>query len=290
AASAREHGERERRRAEAEAKQRAAAEAGRAQEAARRRAEEEALRRAEEARTQADQVVAESDAAVVALPPPREEPDDETVVALRPRIEPDDATVVVAPPPLETAPSAAAPAVEQPAIPSPRPIPAQSVLPYAAAAALLLAVGLGYLALRSRPETRPPIQGPPPTVGPAPTTQPTTPPPAILPKLAWAATSTPEPAPSVNEGERLRLEAPVVEADALTDLTERWLLDDKEVGTGTSWEYVPGFEDGGQTRTVRVVASSQGSEIERSWRVTVVDVNRPPAIASVTPPEGKVAL
>src|SRR5262249_27153784 len=120
--------------------------------------------------------------------------------------------------------------------------------------------------------------------------QPTTPPPAILPKLAWAATSTPEPAPSVNEGERLRLEAPVAEADALTDLTERWLLDDKEVGTGTSWEDVPGFEDGGQTRTGRVVASSQGSEIERSWRVTVVDVNRPPAIASVTPPEGKVAL
>jgi hypothetical protein len=109
--------------------------------------------------------------------------------------------------------------------------------------------------------------------------------------LAWqAVVPAAGEVPSVKEGERLRFEASVAAADSQPGLDVRWLLDGHEVGQGVSWEYAPGFDEGGHTRSVEAVATSEGRRIEQNWQVTVTDVDRPPVIASVSPPEGAVAL
>jgi hypothetical protein len=250
---ARRAAEEEQRRAEAEARRRVQEEAVRRREEERRLAEAETRRRVDEdARPAAD----DAEATVVVPPRPDEVPEAPTIVA--------------------------PPSVEQ---------PARAWWPYATAAALAVALGLGYALLRSGPEeiaTRPPDTRAQRT----PETTPETAPPATLPPgLAWGTMSPPigETA-TVKEGERLLFQASLAQADAQPGLELRWLLDGKEVSRGASWEYAPEFTDGGRTRTVQVVATSEGRRLEQGWPVTVVNVDRPPVIASASPAEGPVTV
>src|SRR5262249_33501650 len=119
--------------------------------------------------------------------------------------------------------------------------------PYAAAAVLALAIGLGYALWPSHQEaervaTQPARQEPEKQPETKPETQreaPKTPPPT-LPALAWQeVVPVPGEMASVKEGERLRFEASVAAADSQPGLDVRWLLDGREVGQGPSWEYAP---------------------------------------------------
>ena len=63
-----------------------------------------------------------------------------------------------------------------------------------------------------------------------------------------------------------------------------WLVDGKEEGTGARWTYQPQFTEGGQEKTITVRVrhpTMQGEE--RSWKVSIQEVNRPPRIATVEP-------
>ena len=70
-----------------------------------------------------------------------------------------------------------------------------------------------------------------------------------------------------------------------------WLVDGKEEGTGASWTYQPQFTEGGQekTITVRVQHPTMQGE-ERSWKVSIQEVNRPPMIATVEPKRQLVSI
>src|SRR5262249_52971942 len=174
--------------------------------------------------------------------------------------------------------------------PPPRTVePTRARWPYAAAAVLALAIGLRYALLpptlpREEPAATPRTEQeakPATKEAPAPT----------LPVLAWqTVTPAAGEAVTVKEGERLRFQASVASPDAQPGLDVRWLLDGREVGQGVSWEYAPGFTEGGHTRSVEAVATSEGRRLEQGWQVTVTDVDRPPVIASVSPPEGTVPL
>ncbi len=192
------------------------------------------------------------------------------------------------------------PAASEPiAVPAPRPIepPGRGWLPYAGVATLVLVLALGYALLHRGPEpitTTPTTlpQHPPETTATVEPEQPhaTTPPPTV-PGLAWGTISPPAgETATVKEGQRLRFEAAVAQPDAQPDLQLRWSLDGEEVGRGPSWEWAPGFDDGGRTRTVQVVATSQGRQLEQSWPVKVVNVDRPPVIASAAPDAGTVTV
>jgi Protein kinase domain len=282
------------RRAEAEARRRAAEEAEarrKAEEEAKRQAEAEASRQAELEATRA----AEAEHAMLGT-------DDATVIAARGDdatmiVTPVDEATVIAPPPADQRPTPPPPQVAS--VPSlPVEEPARARWPYAAAAVLAIAVGLGYALWPSHHEAeRVPTEAPRQEPEKMPETKPETKreapetPPPTLPALAWQEVVPARgETPSVKEGERLRFEASVAAADSQPGLDVRWLLDGREVGQGSSWEYAPGFDEGGHTRSVEAVATSEGRRIEQGWKVTVTDVDRPPVIASVSPPVGTVAL
>ncbi len=325
--------EEERRRAEAAEAERQAAEARqRAEEeaAARRQEEEAAARRQEEAaREQAAErerrraEAAARDAETIVVPPMADEDrDSRTVVEapleaktiVEPPLEakaigepPPDLTVVVEPPAVRVPP----PAPPPPPVAEAR----RAWWPYAAATGLLLAVGVGYLALRPGPEMvapRGPEEAPAPVPAPAPPPQPAAappepqpvapaPPPTVqkaapappppIPGLAWNSVSPGAGEPvSTQEGKRTTFEVAVTQAETRPGLDIRWLLDGKEVGRGTSWEYAPGFADGGRAHTVEAVATSEGARLEQKWDVTVADVDRPTVIGAASPREETVTI
>ena len=71
-----------------------------------------------------------------------------------------------------------------------------------------------------------------------------------------------------------------------------WFLDGHEQAQGPRWVYQPQFDDGGSSLkdvTVRV-ADRERHTVERSWQVRVHDVNRPPALVSLSPPVSSVEI
>jgi hypothetical protein len=65
-----------------------------------------------------------------------------------------------------------------------------------------------------------------------------------------------------------------------------WLLNGQEQARGRTWTYQPQFDEGGPTlkEVTGRVTDGANHTAERSWRVRVRDVNRPPTITAVFPP------
>jgi hypothetical protein len=64
-----------------------------------------------------------------------------------------------------------------------------------------------------------------------------------------------------------------------------WLLDGQAQARGPRWTYQPGFDEGGaqpKVVTVRVTDREQRA-IERTWRLSIQDVNRAPIFTTVSP-------
>jgi len=65
------------------------------------------------------------------------------------------------------------------------------------------------------------------------------------------------------------------------DLTYSWTLDDKEVSTKTSFKYSIGYNDAGE-HSVKVIVSDEVLDTERSWEITVANVNRKPIMEELS--------
>ena len=113
-----------------------------------------------------------------------------------------------------------------------------------------------------------------------------TPPASPLPRITQAAPDS-EKVVTVREGQRLAF---AVDAEGTSPLHYTWLLDGKKQAEGKRWTYQPGFDDAGEKEVKVVVADGKTSPVERSWKVQVQDVNRPPVITKVSPKAGTVAL
>lgn len=134
------------------------------------------------------------------------------------------------------------------------------------AALLLLAIGSWLL--------RPTSLDPPPL---------TTSAPPNVPPLGWRDITPALAETAIAAGEHLTFGATVADADRHENLVVAWSLDGREQARGTSWELVPGPDDGGHVHDVSVVASSAHGWIEQHWRIHVTPGIRPSVIATRSP-------
>jgi serine/threonine protein kinase len=141
------------------------------------------------------------------------------------------------------------------------------------AALVLLAIGSWLL--------RPNTLDPPPL---------TTHAPASAPPLAWREITPILREATIATGEHLIFGATVADADRQENLVVAWSLDGREQARGTSWELVPGADDGGHTHDVSVVAAAAHGWIEQHWRIHVTPGIRPSAIAARSPAADAVSL
>ncbi|MFI5042147.1 MAG: hypothetical protein ACHQNA_09920, partial [Acidimicrobiales bacterium] len=121
------------------------------------------------------------------------------------------------------------------------------------------------------------------------TRKPAAPPPAGL-VLAWQETTLGEPTRAVKENDVARFEAAVRDPAQHPGVSYEWRLDGTPQATAPTWEYRPGYDEGGKTRHVTVVASDGHEHIDHEWTVQVIDVPRPPVIASAVPAPGVVEV
>ena len=132
------------------------------------------------------------------------------------------------------------------------------------------------------PAPTPPTQAP--TVQPAPTAAPPTslPPPAAL---QWqSVTPAADVRVMVKEGAAVEFTAQVQHPEQHPTISVGWQMDGQPVGSGARWTYQPSPSDGGKTKRVEVVATDGTAELRQQWDVAVANANRPPALATATPP------
>ena len=141
------------------------------------------------------------------------------------------------------------------------------------AALVLLAIGSWIL--------RPNTLDPPPL---------TTSAPPNVPPLAWREITPALAETAIAAGEHLTFGATVADADRHENLVVAWSLDGREQARGTSWDLVPGADDGGHVHDVSVVASSAHGWIEQHWRIHVTPGIRPSVIATRSPAAEAVTL
>ncbi|MGE0681788.1 MAG: hypothetical protein AB7P69_12935 [Candidatus Binatia bacterium] len=91
----------------------------------------------------------------------------------------------------------------------------------------------------------------------------------------------------ISEGKELPFSI-VVESAQPKSVRYAWFINGSRQSNGKQWVYKPGFDDGSEnSKEVKVAATdNNASTVERSWRVRVLDVNRPPIIKSSTPKPG----
>jgi len=91
----------------------------------------------------------------------------------------------------------------------------------------------------------------------------------------------------ISEGKELPFSIEV-ESPQPKSVRYAWFIDGNRQSDSKQWVYKPGFDDGGEKpKEVKVTATdSTASTVERSWRVRILDVNRPPRITSSTPEPG----
>jgi hypothetical protein len=94
----------------------------------------------------------------------------------------------------------------------------------------------------------------------------------------------------LREDEVLHLAAAVKEAGKHPGVTFEWFLDGQPRSKGASWDFRPGFDEGGRTRTVRVIATEGALRAQHEWQVAVTDVPRKPVIASADPAPGTIEV
>ena len=88
--------------------------------------------------------------------------------------------------------------------------------------------------------------------------------------------------PSVTEGGEIKFRAEVLDPDG-DPVNVTWLVDERTAASGAAvFIFRPGFAMAG-LHAVRLKASDGNASSEKGWNVTVVNVNRPPAIFNDTP-------
>lgn len=66
------------------------------------------------------------------------------------------------------------------------------------------------------------------------------------------------------------------------DLSYEWTLNDVSVGTGPLFEFAYDMNSS-EVYSLKVMVSDGDREVERSWSIVVIDVNRPPSLISIYP-------
>jgi hypothetical protein len=94
----------------------------------------------------------------------------------------------------------------------------------------------------------------------------------------------------INECEPISFRSMAADADnAASELRISWSVDGRDMNV-SAWDFnwTTGFNDSGP-HTVKARVSDGQAPAETTWRITIVDVNRPPVILDIMPLDGTVA-